>query len=123
MYIAGEAPAIPDGLDALLPPWAQGLSLLSLLIIIVVSFMKGWVLTRAGCDREVEAERRIADIWKNNHEQATQLNEQLTDAFQPVLESNAAILKVVQSMQERQLELERREEQRSWLRDRRDTQE
>lgn len=126
MYIAGEAPAIPEGLDALLPPWAQGLSLLSLLIIIVVAFLRGWVVTRPACDREVEAERRISDIWKGNYEQASELNQQLTDAFQPVLESNAAILKVVESMQARQKDAEEREERREererWLRDRGDRQ-
>lgn len=123
MYLAGEAPVLPDGLDALMPPWAQQLSLVGLLIVIVVSFMRGWVMTRSACDREVEAERRISDIWKANHEQATELNEQLTDAFQPVLESNAAILKVVESLQSWQREQERREEQRSWLRDRGDSRE
>jgi Na+-transporting methylmalonyl-CoA/oxaloacetate decarboxylase gamma subunit len=122
MHIAGEAPAIPEGLDGLLPAWAQGLSLLSLLILIVVAWLRGWVVTRAACDREVEAERRIADIWKANHDQASQLNEQLTGAFQPVLDSNAAILKVVEAMQNRQIDQERREEARAWLRDRGDPQ-
>lgn len=119
MFIAGEAPAIPDGLDALLPPWAQQLSLLGLLIIIVAAWLSGRVVTRAQADRELEAERRIADIWKSNFEQSTELNKQLTDAFQPVLEQNAAILKVVEAVQARQVAAEERER---WLRDRRDPQ-
>lgn len=126
MYIAGEAPAIPEGLDALMPAWAQGLSLLSLLILIVAAFMRGWILTRTQADRELEGERKISDIWKSNYEQSTVLNQQLTDAFQPVLESNAAILKVVESMQQRQIvaeeRAERREDHERWLRDRRDPQ-
>ncbi len=126
MDIAGEAPAIPEGLDALMPAWEQGLSLLTLLILIVAAFMRGWIMTRAQADRELEGERKISDIWKGNYEAASQLNQQLTDAFQPVLESNAAILKVVESMQARQIESEQREERREerelWLRDRRDPQ-
>lgn len=113
-----EVPASPEGLDGLLPPWAQGLSLVTLLILIVVSWLRGWVVTRAQADREAEAERRIADIWKGNFEQSNKLNEQLTEALQPVLTSNGAILKVVEAIQARQLALEERER---WLRDRRDT--
>lgn len=122
MDIAGEVPAVPEGLDALLPPWAQQLSLLTLLVIIITAWVRGWVVTRAQAEREIEAERRISEIWKGNYEQSSQLNEQLTTAFQPVLESNAAILRVVESLQERQLEAERREESARWLRDRRDPQ-
>ena len=120
MNIAAEPPAIPEGLDALMPPWAQQLSLVGLLVLIVAAWLSGRVVTRAQVDRELEAERKIGDIWKSNYEQANQLNEQLTGAFQPVLESNAAILKVVESMQARQLEAEQREERERWLRDRRD---
>ena len=120
MNIAAESPAIPDGLDALLPPWAQQLSLVGLLVVIIAAWVTGRVVTRAQADRELEAERKIGDIWKSNYEHATELNQQLTGSFQPVLESNAAILKVVESMQARQLEAERREEARQWLRDRGD---
>lgn len=120
MWIAGEAPAIPEGLDALMPAWAQQLSLVGLLIIIVAAFVSGRVLTRTQADREIESERKIGDIWKSNYEQATHLNEQLTGAFQPVLDSNAAILKVVESLQARQTVAEERAERERWLRDRRD---
>lgn len=111
--------AEPAGLDALMPAWAQQLSLLTLLILIVTSFLRGWVLTRAQAQREAESERRIADIWKGNFEQATELNNQLTSAFQPVLEQNAAILKAVEAVQARQLAAEERDR---WLRDRGDRQ-
>lgn len=95
------------------------MSLLSLLLLIVVAFMRGWVVTRAQCSRENEAERRITDVWKANFEQSTELNKQLTDGFQPVLQSNSAILKVVEAVQARQVAAEEREQ---WLRDRRDRQ-
>lgn len=119
MLISGEAPVIPDELGALLPPWAQQLSLLGILILIVTAWLRGWVLTRTQAERELEAERKIAGIWQANFEQATQLNEQLTGALQPVLDSNAAILKAVEAVQSRQLAAEERER---WLRDRRDPQ-
>ena len=109
----------PEGLDALMPAWAQQLSLLTLLVLIVASFLRGWVVTRAQAGREAEAERRIADIWKANFEQLNELNKQLTQAFQPVLESNAAILKAVEAVQTRQAAQEDRER---WLRDRGDRQ-
>jgi hypothetical protein len=102
-----------------MPPWAQQLSLLTLLVVIVTAFMRSWVVTRAQAAREAEAERRIADVWKANYEQSSELNKQLTNAFQPVLESNAAILKAVEAVQARQLAAEQRDE---WLRDRRDRQ-
>lgn len=120
MNIAAEPPAIPDGLDALMPPWAQQLSLVGLLVVIITVMISGRVVTRAQADRELEAERKISDIWKSNYEQATELNKQLTGAFQPVLDSNAAILKVVESLQARQLAAEEREERERWLRSRGD---
>jgi hypothetical protein len=115
MLLGAESGDVPS-LDALLPAWAQQISLLGLLIIIVVAFMRGWVLTRPQATREVESERRIADIWKGNFEQSTDLNRQLTAAFQPVLDQNAAILKAVEAVQTRQIA---QEERAAWLRDRR----
>lgn len=124
MWLAGEAPALPEGLDALLPPWAQQLSLLTLLIVVIAAFARGYVLTRAQADRELEAERKIADIWKTNHEQSLDLLTRQTDAFQPVLEQNAAILRALEALQDRQIQAEEREERREerdrWMRDRRD---
>jgi hypothetical protein len=115
MLLGAESGDVPS-LDALLPAWAQQLSLLGLLIVIVVAFMRSWVLTRSQAAREVESERRIADIWKGNFEQSTELNKQLTAAFQPVLDQNAAILKAVEAVQTRQIA---QEERAAWLRDRR----
>jgi H+/gluconate symporter-like permease len=115
MLLGAESSDVPS-LDALLPPWAQQLSLLGLLIAIVFVFMRGYIVTRSQAGREAEAERRIADIWKENFDKSTELNEQLTKAFQPVLDQNAAILKAVEAVQARQLAAEDRER---WLRDRR----
>lgn len=120
MIFAAEPPAVPEGLDALMPAWAQGLSLVSLLILIVAAFLRGWIITPAQNQRDVEAERRIADIWKTNFEGSTELNKQLTDSFQPVLDQGGAILKILESLQSRQVEMEQREERERWLRDRRD---
>jgi hypothetical protein len=110
---------VTPSLDALLPTWAQQLSLLTLLVLIVTAFMRDWVVTRSRVQREADAERRIADIWKGNFEQATELNKRLTDAFQPVLDQNEAILKAVEAVQARQLAAEERDR---WLRDRGDRQ-
>ena len=106
-------------LDALLPTWAQQLSLLTLLVLIVAAFLREWVVPRARAARETEAERRIADVWKANYEQSIELNKQLTEAFAPVLKSNEAILKAVEAVQARQLAQEERDR---WLRDRGDRQ-
>lgn len=112
MLFAEEATSLTEGLDALLPAWAQQLSLLTLLLLIVTSFLRGWIVTRAQSQRELDAERRIADIWKSNFQQSTQLNERLTDAFQPVLEGQNALLRAVESLQRDQEERERR--MRDW---------
>jgi hypothetical protein len=109
----------PESFNALLPAWAQQLSLLTLLILIVVSFLRGYVVSRSQAEREAEAERKIADIWKANYEHSIQLNKQLTESFQPVLDSNAAILKAVEAVQARQMAAEERDR---WLRDRGDRQ-
>jgi hypothetical protein len=115
VFFAEESPS----LDALLPPWAQQLSLLTLLLLIVMAFLRGWVVTAAQARREAEAERRITEVWKGNSERASDLNKQLTDAFQPVLDQNAAILKAVEAVQSRQLAAEERDR---WMRDRGDRQ-
>lgn len=119
MFRISEATIPPDGLDALMPPWAQQLSLLGVLILVLVAFLRGYIVTRSQAEREVESERRISDIWKTNFQSSNELNRQLTEAFQPVLDQNAAILKAVEAVQARQVQQEERER---WLRDRRDTQ-
>lgn len=97
-----ETPALPQGIDALLPTWAQQLSLVTLLVIIITAWLRGWVITKAQNERDIAAERRIADIWQQNFEKATLLNEEMTKAFAPVLDSNAAILKAVEAVQREQ---------------------
>lgn len=124
MLFAAEVPAVPEGFDlnALMPPWAQQLSLLTLLILIVVAFARGWVVTRSQADREIEAERRITEVWKANAESSNELTQQLTEGFEPVLTSNAAILKAVEALQDRQERAEERENQARWLREQRGNQ-
>lgn len=102
MFLAGEAPAAPEGLDALLPPWAQQLSLLTLLVLIIVAWVRGIVITRAQADREVAAERRVGEIWEATANKALAINESFATAFQPVLDQNEAILKAVTDVQEEQ---------------------
>ena len=102
MFVAGEAPIPSGGIEALLPPWAQGLSLVSLLIIIVVAFLRGWIITPSQNQRDIEAERRISDIWESNAKRATETIEHFTQAFSPILEQNQTILKIVQGIQDEQ---------------------
>ncbi len=109
MFLSGEIPAVTtEGLDALLPPWAQGLSLVSLLILITVSWLKGWVITKGEYERGIAAERRVSDIWEANYNGATELNQQLTQALAPVLASNEAVLKAVEAVQEEQRRMRER---------------
>lgn len=102
MWLAGEAPAVPEGIDALMPPWAQQLSVLGLLVIIITAWVRGWVVTRAQADREVAAERRVSDIWEATATKAVAINESFADAFAPVLDQNQAILKAVTEVQTEQ---------------------
>lgn len=108
MFLSGEVPVPTEGLDALLPPWAQGLSLLSLLILIITAWLRGWVVTKAQNERDIAAERRVSDIWEANFNGATQLNQQMTQAFAPVLASNEAVLKAVEAVQEEQRRMRER---------------
>lgn len=103
----------PEGLDALLPPWAQQLSLLGVLIIIITAWVRGWVLTRTQADREVASERRITDIWERNATQAMEHQKQLTEGVvAPILEGNQAILRAVQALQGEQERMRERRDPR-----------
>lgn len=95
-------------LDALLPPWAQQLSLLGVLMLIVMSFVRGWIVTKAQNERDIGAERRVSDIWEKNYIEANVNNEKLIAALQPVLASNEAILKAVSEVQEDQRRMRER---------------
>lgn len=101
MLFREEVPSVPD-LNALMPAWAQQLSVLVLLILVVSAFLKGWVVTRAQNERDMAAERRIADIWEQNYLGEKANNEKLIAALQPVLSGNEAILKAVTEVQEEQ---------------------
>jgi hypothetical protein len=96
-----SAEAAPEGLDSLLPPWAQQLSLVSLLTIIIFAFLRGWVITRAQNERDIASERKISDIWQANAQQSMELNREFANAFAPVLEGNEAILRAVEAVQTR----------------------
>jgi hypothetical protein len=101
-------PATVPSLDALLPPWAQQLSLLAVLIIIVGAFVRGWVVTKAQNERDIAAERRVSDIWEKTAHDATANNDKLIAALQPVLSGNEAILKAVTDVQEEQRRMRER---------------
>jgi hypothetical protein len=107
VFLAEEAPAIPD-LNALLPPWAQQISLLGLLLAIVLAFLRGWVITKLQNERDIAAERRVSDIWERNAQVANSQVDRLTAALQPVLDGNAAILKAVSEVQEEQRRMRER---------------
>lgn len=91
-----------------MPPWAQQISLLGLLILIVAAFLRGWIITRSQNDRDLAAERRVSDIWERNAEVANSQVDRLTAALQPVLDGNAAILKAVSEVQEEQRRMRER---------------
>lgn len=101
MFWSAEVQAVPEGLDALMPPWAQQLSLLSLLVVIIMAFLRGWVVPRTQNERDIAAERKISDIWQSNAQQAMELNREFANAFAPVLDGNEAILRAVEAVQSR----------------------
>lgn len=103
MVFSQEVPAVTDAIDAALPPWAQGLSLLTLLLIIVIAFLRGWVVTARQNERDIAAERRVSDIHEANAERAMALNDKIaSEVVQPLLDGNAAILRAVSEVQEEQ---------------------
>jgi len=97
---AAEVPAVGQGLDSLLPPWAQQLSLLTLLLAIIFGWLRGYVVSRAQNERDLAAERKIAEIWKANYEKAAEINQNLAQALDPVLKMEEAILKSVEGLQD-----------------------
>jgi hypothetical protein len=99
--------AVPD-VNALMPPWAQQLTVLSMLVIIVSAFIRGWVVTRRQNESDLAAERKVSDIWEKNAEVANSQVDRLTAALQPVLDGNAAILKAVTEVQEEQRRMRER---------------
>jgi hypothetical protein len=105
--LLGEPTGNVPSLDALLPPWAQQLSLLGVMMLIVVAFVRGWVVTKAQNERDIAAERRVSDIWEKTASDASTNNEKLITALQPVLSSNEAILKAVTEVQDAQRRYER----------------
>jgi hypothetical protein len=100
--LAEVASSTPDALNDLLPPWAQGLSLVSILTLIILAFLRDWVIPSKRNEREVAAERRVSETWENNFHQATANNDKLIAALEPVLKSNEAILKAVSEVQDEQ---------------------
>jgi ABC-type multidrug transport system fused ATPase/permease subunit len=94
-------PGIPD-LNALMPAWAQQLSLVGLLILIIASFVRGWVITKRQNESDLASERRVSEIWQKNAETANSQVDRLTTALTPVLDGNAAILRAVTEVQEEQ---------------------
>jgi hypothetical protein len=96
-----SADEVPS-LDALLPPWAQQLSLVGLLVVIVAAFMRGWIVTKAQNERDIAGERRVSDIWERNANTANLNNDKLIAALEPILAGNEAILKAVSEVQDEQ---------------------
>jgi len=58
-------------------------------------------------DRELELERKVTEVWKQNAEELKPMLEQLLDTLKPLGQSDAAILKAIEGIQASQ-EFERR---------------
>lgn len=106
-FFSGEAPAVPDpsgvlDLGALMPPWAQQLTVVTLLVLIVAAFFRGWVITNSKHAEQMAREREIGEIYKKAAEDANANVERLSTAFSPILAQNDAILKAVTEVQEEQ---------------------
>lgn len=109
VLFAEPTPGVPD-LNALMPAWAQQLSLVGLLILIIASFLRGWVVTKRQNDSDLASERRVSEIWQKNAETANSQVDRLTTALAPVLDGNAAILKAVAEVQEEQRRMRDRDD-------------
>jgi hypothetical protein len=102
-WLAEVAPVVGDpNFDSLLPPWAQDLSLLGILVIVITAFLRGWVVTGKQNERDISAERRVSDIYENSATKQLELNQKITEALAPILDSNGAILKAVEAIQAEQ---------------------
>jgi hypothetical protein len=102
-FWAESAPAaVPDGIDALMPPWAQQLSLVGLLILIVAAFMRDWVISSSRHEKEMASERKVSEVWEQNATRAIEVLQNFTEALEPVLRGNDAILKAVSEIQDEQ---------------------
>lgn len=95
-----------------MPAWAQQLSLVGLLIIIIAAFVRGWVITKRQNESDLASERRVSEIWQKNAETANSQVDRLTTALAPVLDGNAAILRAVTEVQEEQRRMRDREDGR-----------
>lgn len=106
-FFAGEAPAVPDpsgvlDLGSLMPPWVQNISIVGILVLIVMAFMRDWVITKSRHDRELASRDEIASIYKKAAEDSNANVDKLSNGLTPVLAQNEAMLKAISEIQEEQ---------------------
>lgn len=95
-------------IDAALPDWVQGISLLTFLLLTVLAFLRDWVITSRRHERELALKDRVIEVWEGVANKATENNDRLVDALDPVLKGNDAVLKILGEMQEEQRNARRR---------------
>jgi hypothetical protein len=94
--------AVTSGLDSVIPPGLEQISLVGLLLLIAVAFIRDWVISSTRHEKELATERKVSEVWEQNATSALALLKELTNAFDPVLKGNEALLKAVSEIQEEQ---------------------
>lgn len=99
--IAGEA-VTGGGLDSVIPPGLEQISLIGLLLLIMIAFVRDWIISSSRHEKELATERKVSEVWEQNATRALESLTEISKAFEPVLKGNEAILKAVSDLQEEQ---------------------
>lgn len=102
--LAAESASSPG-----VPSWVERVSAVGLIIMFGLALARNWVYTSGQVDRILEAERRVSDLWKQTAETQQANADKLAGNLEPVLRSNEAILRAVETIQQEQREQRYRE--------------
>lgn len=103
---AAEAPPELSGL-ADIPKMITDLGWVGVAILVTFMFATNRWYSSKQVDKLLEKEREVTEVWKRNADELKPLLEELVRTLQPLGQSDAAILKAIEGLQNAQ-ELERR---------------
>lgn len=87
------------GIPSWLGDFGAFTGVVGLLFVFVLAMARRWLYTRGQVQELLEARDKVAALWEKVADERQELVRDMTEAFEPVVTGNAAILRAVEQLQ------------------------
>ena len=85
--------------SAIIGSWIADLSLPGAIVLFGIALARNWMYTSGQVSKMIEAKQEVARLWEKVATERQETIKLLTEANEPIIQGNEAILRAVESLQ------------------------